>query len=113
MKTGKRTGRWKYAAIVLLLALLLGLGLLWNNANNTSNSTDEIYLYGEWHSDSHILDRELEIWGEYYKKGMRDLFVEYPYTDAQFLNLGCRQTMTNCWISSSRTGRAQQAAPRS
>lgn len=71
MKTGKRTGRWKYAAIVLLLALLLGLGLLWNNANNTSNSTDEIYLYGEWHSDSHILDRELEIWGEYYKKGMR------------------------------------------
>ena len=87
MKTGKRTGRWKYAAIVLLLALLLGLGLLWNNANNTSNSTDEIYLYGEWHSDSHILDRELEIWGEYYKKGMRDLFVEYPYTDAQFLNL--------------------------
>ena len=45
MKTGKRTGRWKYAAIVLLLALLLGLGLLWNNANNTSNSTDEIYLY--------------------------------------------------------------------
>ena len=87
MKTRKKAGRWKYAAIVLLLALLLGLGLLWNNANNTSNSTDEIYLYGEWHSDSHILDRELEIWGEYYKKGMRDLFVEYPYTDAQFLNL--------------------------
>ena len=88
MKTGKKTGRWKYAVPVLILVLILALlGLLWNNVNNTSNSTDEIYLYGEWHSDSHILDRELEIWGEYYKKGMRDLFVEYPYTDAQFLNL--------------------------
>ena len=88
MKTGKKSGRWKYAVPVLILVLILALlGLLWNNVNNTSNSTDEIYLYGEWHSDSHILDRELEIWGEYYKKGMRDLFVEYPYTDAQFLNL--------------------------
>ena len=88
MKTGKKTGRWKYAVPVLILVLILALlGLLWNNVNNTSNSTDEIYLYGEWHSDSHILDRELEIWGEYYKKGMRDLFVEYSYADAQFLNL--------------------------
>lgn len=88
MKTGKKAGRWKYAVPVLILVLILALlGLLWNNVNNTSNSTDEIYLYGERHSDSHILDRELEIWGEYYKTGMRDLFVEYPYTDAQFLNL--------------------------
>ena len=88
MKTGKKSGRWKYAVPVLILVLILALlGLLWNNANNTSNSTDEIYLYGERHGEQRILNRELEIWGEYYKKGMRDLFVEYSYADAQFLNL--------------------------
>ena len=88
MKTGKKSGRWKYAVPVLILVLILALlGLLWNNANNTSNSTDEIYLYGERHGEQRILNRELEIWGEYYKKGLRDLFVEYSYADAQFLNL--------------------------
>ena len=88
MKTGKKSGRWKYAVPVLILVLILALlGLLWNNVNNTSNSTDEIYLYGERHGEQRILNRELEIWGEYYKKGMRDLFVEYSYADAQFLNL--------------------------
>ena len=88
MKTGKKSGRWKYAVLVLILVLILALlGLLWNNVNNTSNSTDEIYLYGERHGEQQILNRELEIWGEYYKKGMRDLFVEYSYADAQFLNL--------------------------
>ena len=88
MKTGKKAGRWKYAVPVLILVLILALlGLLWNNVNNTSNSTDEIYLYGERHGEQWILNRELEIWGEYYKKGMRDLFVEYSYADAQFLNL--------------------------
>lgn len=88
MKTGKKSGRWKYAVPVLILVLILALlGLLWNNVNNTSNSTDEIYLYGERHGEQWILNRELEIWGEYYKKGMRDLFVEYSYADAQFLNL--------------------------
>lgn len=88
MKTGKKAGRWKYAVPVLILVLILALlGLLWNNVNNTSNSTDEIYLYGERHGEQRILNRELEIWGEYYKKGMRDLFVEYSYADAQFLNL--------------------------
>lgn len=83
MKTGKKTGLWKYAAVVLILALLAGL--FWNNVE--SHSTSEIYLYGELHSQQWILDRELEIWGEHYKKGVRDLFVEYSYADAQFLNL--------------------------
>lgn len=83
METNQKTGHWKYAAIVLILALLAGL--FWNNVTNGPKG--EIYLYGETHSDQRILNRELAIWGEYYEKGMRDLFVEYPYTDAQFLNL--------------------------
>ena len=83
MNADKKTGRWKVAAIVLILVLLAGL--FWNNVKNSPKG--EIYLYGETHSKQSILDKELSICGEYYKKGMRDLFVEYPYTDAQFLNL--------------------------
>ena len=83
MKTEKKTGRWKYAAIVLIVTLLVGL--FWSYVKNGPKG--EIYLYGEEHSKQSILDKELSIWGEYYEKGMRDLFVEFPYTDAQFLNL--------------------------
>ena len=83
MKEETKTGRWKYAAIVLIVTLLVGL--FWSYVKNGPKG--EIYLYGEEHSKQSILDKELSIWGEYYEKGMRDLFVEFPYTDAQFLNL--------------------------
>lgn len=83
MKKETKTGRWKYAAIVLIVTLLVGL--FWSYVKNGPKG--EIYLYGEEHSKQSILDKELSIWGEYYEKGMRDLFVEFPYTDAQFLNL--------------------------
>ena len=56
-------------------------------ANIQRGLTSQIYLYGEEHSQQRILDEELEIWGGYYARGMRDLFVEFPYFDAQFLNL--------------------------
>ena len=48
---------------------------------------DGIYLYGETHSNEYIQKRELEIWGDFYKEGMRDLFGEYPYYDAKLLNM--------------------------
>ncbi len=47
----------------------------------------QIYLYGESHSNATILEAELEAWGQYYQQGMRDLFVEYPYYTAEYLNL--------------------------
>lgn len=51
-------------------------------------STGIIYLYGEQHSVEKILEKELELWGEYYTKdNMRHLFIEYPYYTAEFLNL--------------------------
>ena len=61
MKKETKTGRWKYAAIVLIAALLIGL--LWNHVKNGPKG--EIYLYGEEHSKQSILDKELSIWGEY------------------------------------------------
>lgn len=51
-------------------------------------SSGIVYLFGEQHSVQAILDKELELWQEYYtEKGMRHLFVELPYYTAQYLNL--------------------------
>lgn len=75
--------RWKLVLLGLLMILLAGMTV----ANIQRGLTSQIYLYGEEHSQQRILDEELEIWGGYYARGMRDLFVEFPYFDAQFLNL--------------------------
>ena len=36
----------------------------------------EIYLYGEYHANEHLLQKELELWRDCYARGMRYLFVE-------------------------------------
>ncbi len=54
----------------------------------TPNSSGKIYLYGESHGQEPILEYELELWKTYYhEQGMRHLFEEIPYFDAEFLNL--------------------------
>ena len=51
-------------------------------------STENIYLYGEGHGIKRIMDKEFEIWHEYYHtKNMRHLFVEHGYFTAEFLNV--------------------------
>ena len=50
-------------------------------------SSGQIYLLGESHGDSSIMAVELETWDQYYQQGMRHLFIEWPYYDAEFLNL--------------------------
>ncbi len=51
-------------------------------------SPKQIYLYGEQHGVNKILDKELELWQEYYhNENMRHLFVELPYYTAEFLNM--------------------------
>lgn len=53
-----------------------------------ASSSGNIYLYGELHAVEKILDRELELWNEYYhNQNMRHLFIETPYYTAEFLNL--------------------------
>ena len=52
MKTETKTGRWKYAAIVLIVTLLVGL--FWSYVKNGPKG--EIYLYGEEHIKQSILD---------------------------------------------------------
>ena len=46
MKKETKTRRWKYAAIVLIVTLLVGL--FWSYVKNGPKG--EIYLYGEEHS---------------------------------------------------------------
>ena len=47
----------------------------------------EIYLYGEYHANEHLLQKELALWKDCYARGVRYLFVELPYYTAQYLNL--------------------------
>ena len=47
-----------------------------------------IYLYGELHEREQILNKEFELWYDYYhNENMRHLFYEAPYYSAGFLNL--------------------------
>lgn len=51
-------------------------------------SSGQIYLYGELHGCEKIMEREFELWYEYYhNEGLRHLFIEVPYYAAEFLNL--------------------------
>lgn len=55
-----------------------------------------IYLYGEQHATPWILEKELELWAEYYhNKGYRHLFVELPYYTAEYLNIWMREDTDN------------------
>ena len=63
------------------------------NADNTvyDNSTEtsgNIFLYGEQHGVEKIIDKEFELWSDYYHNdGMRHLFIENSYYGTEFLNL--------------------------
>lgn len=77
---------------VLIMLLVLTACPVSNEPVDTVTLSDKseglIYLYGEHHGVEKILEKELEIWGEYYHKdNMRHLFVEYPYYTAELLNL--------------------------
>ncbi len=84
----------KISAFVVALIMLLVLAAC--TVRNVSVDTDtpsdrssgKIYLYGENHGVEEILEKELELWDEYYhKENMRHLFIEYPYYTAELLNL--------------------------
>jgi len=50
--------------------------------------TGQIFLYGEVHGVPRIMDRQIEIWHDYYHNhNMRHMFIEFPYFTAEFLNM--------------------------
>lgn len=53
-----------------------------------TQASGSIYLYGEAHGNAKTMDKEYELWSEYYhNEGMRHLFVELSYFTAEYLNL--------------------------
>ena len=54
----------------------------------SKESKEGIFLYGEAHDYKGIKKAEVDLWGKYYKEyGIRNLFIEDSYIDAQFLNM--------------------------
>lgn len=52
------------------------------------NETGILYLYGEQHGKKAIIEKELELWKQYYhEESMRHLFLEMPYFTAELLNV--------------------------
>lgn len=84
--------------VVVIMAVTLFFSGCSNSATQTSvassdvvtpstQSSAQIYLYGEIHDIDSILEKELEIWNTYYhQQGTRHLFVELSYYTAEFLN---------------------------
>ncbi|HHV30087.1 hypothetical protein [Acetivibrio mesophilus] len=77
-------------SLVMMLILLMTFTACSKNSDSTveDKSAKQIYLYGERHGVEKILDKEFDLWCEYYNnKNMRHLFVELSYYTAEFLNL--------------------------
>ena len=50
--------------------------------------SDQIFLLGELHGQESFFQKEFEIWSAYYNEyGFRDLFLEFPFYTAEYLNI--------------------------
>lgn len=84
-------------AVIMMLVMLMALAFYsgslatTNRAGSSSQSPGQIYLYGEQHGVKKIMDKEVDLWCEYYnKQNMRHLFVEDSYYSAEYLNIWMR-----------------------
>jgi hypothetical protein len=81
--------------MILVLSAYSNSTVKSNISVKPSQSSGQIYLYGEAHGVDKILDKEFELWYEYYhKQNMRHLFVELSYYSAEFLNI-CMRSDSN------------------
>ena len=107
---------------IWLLTLIVSFAILFTACNDNSSknengdgdssiplikSTGQIYLYGEQHGVQKIMEKQLELWSDYYSgSNMRHLFVELPYYTAEFLNIWMKsdndeilEELYNDWIN--------------
>lgn len=84
---------------IISIIILLGLSVCSNNPSlfkevvSSAQDSGQIYLYGEAHGVEKILDKEFELWyNYYYQQGIKHLFIEYPYYTAEFLNIWMQST---------------------
>jgi len=77
----------KHLSSIIVLIVLIVLILAGCSGQTEEKSySGQVYLYGEFHGDKEILEREFEIWEEYYRNGMRHLFLETSYFTSEYLN---------------------------
>lgn len=77
--------------VSVLIVLFFAISFIFADEKNASTKlpeyTGQIYLYGEQHGFKKILEKEFALWNAYYKKGLRNLFLELPYYTAEYLNI--------------------------
>lgn len=72
---------------VLLLVCVLPLAGC-GDERQADQPPPQLYLYGEQHGQDIIMEKELELWQNYYdEENMRHLFLELPGYTAEYLNL--------------------------
>ncbi len=82
--------KYKYSKIICILTFILIciFGVFMFIEISQSYDEPKILLYGEVHADPVIMEKELELWEKSYNEdGMRNLFIEMSYCDAQLLNI--------------------------
>lgn len=81
----------KHSYLIIILALLFASCQSYVNYSDVVAQNDDvhrIYLYGETHGIQLIMQKEIELWEDYYtNQNFRHLFMEIGYCDAQLLNL--------------------------
>ena len=71
----------------IVLATLITTAACASMDTRAQRSTGQIFLYGEAHGIERIINRQLEIWYEYYhNRNMRHMFIESGFFTAEFLN---------------------------
>ncbi|MDR2167922.1 MAG: hypothetical protein LBE35_08765, partial [Clostridiales bacterium] len=72
----------------LFLLVILAFGVIFAACGREETPIAQIHLYGERHGSSAHLDKQFELWYNYYHNhNMRHLFLESPFFTAEFLNI--------------------------
>ncbi len=73
---------------IFFVLVCIVTALIYKNMSNEYS----VYLYGEVHGDPLLMEKELELWEKNYNEdGMRNLFIEYSFCDAQLLNIWMKE----------------------
>ena len=76
--------RKKLTAAIIVLFITFAIGFAAYQSNSVQGN---IYLDGEVHAEPELVEREYDLWYQYYhEKWMRHLFLEDSYYGAEILN---------------------------
>ena len=87
MKQGQKSLLGKKIFFLALVMLIIATACA-SIEVRTEKSRGQIFLYGEIHGIPRILERQLEIWRDYYhNQNMRHMFIEFGFFVAEYLNV--------------------------